>query len=54
MERSFVYVSADKANDADKEEYASLFIASFTNGKPVYFKEKTDPQVYLSKFMTEV
>jgi len=54
MERSFVYVSADKANDADKEEYASLFIASFTNGKPVYFKEKTGPRRHLSKFIAEV
>jgi hypothetical protein len=54
MERSFVYVSADKANDATKEENEPLFAASFTNGKPVYFKEKTDPHCHLSKFIDEV
>jgi len=54
MERSFIFVSADKANYATKESNDPPFATSFTNGKPVYFKEKTDPQVYLSKFMTEV
>jgi hypothetical protein len=54
MERSFVYVSADKANDAKKEVNEPLFAASFTNGKPVYLTHKSDPQLHLIKFMNEV
>jgi hypothetical protein len=47
-------VSADKASAAIVRDTTPLFAASFTNGKPVYFKEKAGPQRHLSKFITEV